>query len=92
VEDCIFCLRDHILFASFEGEGGVIFDSDSRVSLVVNQAGAGVLNLLNGKRDVREIIHSLAREYEKPEEKLGKDVNNFLTNLVERDWLHVKKK
>ena len=92
LEDYIFCLRDHILFALFEGEGGVIFDSDSRVSLVVNQAGAGVLKLLNGKRDAREIIRSLAREYEKPEENLGEDINNFLTNLVERDWLYVKKK
>jgi hypothetical protein len=90
-EDYIFCLKDHILFAFFEA-GGVVFDLDNRVPFAVNRTGAGVLKLLNGRRDVKEVIRSFAREYKKPEENLGKDINNFLINLIEKDWLYVKKR
>lgn len=89
LEDNVFCLKDHILFAIFEG-GGVIFDVKNRMSYLLNQTAAGIINLLDGKKKIKEVIFKFAQFYEKPEECLRDDVENFFKNLIERDWVHVK--
>ncbi|MGA1841539.1 MAG: PqqD family protein [bacterium] len=89
LEDNIFCLKDHILFAIFE-EGGVVFNIKDRMSYLLNQTAAGIIDLSDGRNNIRDIISKLARYYEKPEESVRDDVRNFFKNLLERDWVHVK--
>lgn len=88
-EDNVFCLKDHILFAIFE-EGGVIFNVKDRMSYLLNQSAAGMIDLLDGKKNIKEVIYKLAKSYRKPEECMRDDVVNFFKNLLERDWIHVK--
>ncbi len=89
LEDSVFCLRDHVLFAKFE-EGGVIFNVKDRMSYLLNQTAAGIINLLDGKKSIKEVINKFAQLYEKQEEFVREDAENFLKNLIERDWVHVK--
>jgi hypothetical protein len=87
--DRVFCLNDHILFAIFE-EGGVVFNVKDRMSYLLNQTAAGMINLLDGKKNIKEVIYNLAQFYEKPEELVRDDAENFFKNLIERDWVYVK--
>ena len=89
LENYIFCLRDDILYAVFE-EGGVIFNLEDRVSLLVNQTGTGILDLLDGERDVKELARTLAGMYEQPEKAIKEDITDFLLNLMRRGWVYVK--
>lgn len=89
LEDNIFCLKDHILFAIFE-EGGVIFNVKNRMSYLLNQTAAGMVDLLDGKNSIKDVISKLAQFYEKPEELVRDDAEIFFKNLLERDWIHVK--
>ena len=89
LENHIYCLRDDILYAVFE-EGGVIFSLEDRVSLLVNRTGTGILDLLDGKRDVKKLARTLAGIYEQPEKIIKEDVSAFLLNLVERGWVYVR--
>lgn len=88
-EDNVFCLKDHILFAAFE-EGGVVFNVKDRMSYLLNRTAAGMIDLLDGKRNIRDIIYKLAQLYEKPEECVRDDAKIFFKNLLERGWIHVK--
>ena len=89
LENHIFCLKDEILYAVFE-EGGVLFSLEDRVSLLVNRTGTGILDLLDGNRDVKELARTLAGTYEQPERIIKEDISVFLLNLMKRGWLHVR--
>jgi hypothetical protein len=88
LEHQILHLRDSMLLTVFE-EGGVVFDVTTRRSHVVNRAGAGILELLNGKRSVREVVRAFAEICDEPEEAVSQDAAVFLKDLLERGWLHV---
>lgn len=89
LEEHIFRLRDGILCAFFE-EGGVIFHLKDRVSHEINRTGASIVALLDGERDVGGLIQMIAREYGRQEEAVGKDVTDFLKNLMKRGWVYVR--
>ena len=89
LENQIFCLKDHIIFTRFE-DGGVAFDLETRASHLLNQTGAKILDLLDGKRDLGELIRITARIFQQPEDRIGGDITGFLSSLVERDWAYVK--
>ena len=91
MENHIFCLKKNIIFEMFE-EGGVAFNLEDRGAHISNQTGTGILKLLNGNRNVQELIQILAQNWEQPEEVVKKDVNLFLMDLVARDWIYVKRK
>lgn len=89
LENQIFCLNEHIVFAVFE-EGGVALNLEDRVSHVLNRTGAGVLELLDGKRNLEEVIEAFTGMYEQPEEAVKKDIADFLTDLEERGWIYAR--
>ena len=85
----VYCLNDHILCAFFE-EGAVAFNLKDRASYELNRTGAEIISLLNGKRDIKDVIHDFADLFEYPEDLVKDDVMNFFKNLKEQDWIHVK--
>ena len=87
--DSIYRLKGHILFAMFE-EGGVIFNLDDRMSYVLNQTGACIIHLLDGKRDINKIIQDFAQDYGMPAESVYGDAMDFFKNLIERGWVNAK--
>ena len=89
LEDNIFYLKDHILFAIFE-EGGVVFNINDRMAYLLNRTAAEMISLSDGRNNIGDVITKLAQFYEKPEELVRDDVRNFFKNLLERDWGHVK--
>ncbi len=89
LEDNVLCLKDHILFAIFD-EGGVVLNLKNRMSYLLNQSAAGMIELLDGRRSIKEVVFRLAQFYEKPEEYVRDDAENFFKNLIKRDWIHVK--
>ena len=52
--------------------------------LVLNQTGATILGLCDGKRNIAEIVEALREQYNGVEEG---DVLDFVARLVERRWV-----
>jgi hypothetical protein len=88
-KDQIFGLKDHIILAVFE-DGGVALDLNDRFSYVLNWTGAGILQLLDGRRNLDALIRTFASLYQKSEYHVEKEITDFLIGLVERDWVYVK--
>lgn len=88
LEDHIISLKENILPAAFE-EGGVLLNLQDRVSMLVNRTGMGILELLDGKRDVKQLAGNLAVIYRKPEDEVKNDIIAFLSNLLEKGWINV---
>ncbi|OIP63800.1 MAG: hypothetical protein CO150_08480 [Nitrospirae bacterium CG_4_9_14_3_um_filter_53_35] len=84
--DQIFNLKERILFETLQEEG-IVFHLGNRMVHTLNRTGAGILHLLDGHRNVREVIQAFSRMCEQPEEVLRKDVEHFLSDLYERGWL-----
>ena len=68
----------------------MIFNVKDRMPYLLNQTAAGMIDLLDGEKNIKEIIYKFARLYEKPEEYVKEDVESFFKNLIERNWVHVK--
>jgi len=80
-------LAEPMLFASF-GQGGIVFNLDTREVHRLNPTGASVLGLLDGRRDVGAIIEALSRENEAPRETVAADVERFLEDIMKRGWIN----
>ena len=55
----------------------------------VNATGARVLDTLDREQSVRAAVERLAREYERPEEELARDVADFCRDLQERGLIEL---
>ncbi len=64
-----------------------IADMDSVYTL--NESGAFIWELIDGKRNVEEIISAVTHEFDTNGETAGADVLNFLENL--KDYLIISK-
>jgi len=84
----LFCLRDSILSAVFE-EGGVVFDLDSRACHELNQTGAQILSLLDGRRRIDDVVSILAEMLSESKETIKEDTEVFLKDLIGRGWVYV---
>ena len=73
-------------------EGGLVFELESRVCHELNATGAQILMLLNGSRDVREVIQAFALKCGQPAKALRKDFDIFFDSLIDRGWVYVKRK
>jgi hypothetical protein len=87
IENRVFCLKDTVLLAVFE-DGGVIFELESRVCHEINRSGAQILHLLDGRRNIDEVIEILVGILSESEEMLRKDVAVFLNDLIKRGWVY----
>ncbi len=88
--DQIFSLKERILFETLQEEG-IVFHLGNRMVHTLNQTGTGIVHLLDGHRNVRDVIRAFSMMFEQPEEVLRKDVEHFLSDLYERGWVDVKR-
>jgi hypothetical protein len=87
----IFCLKNSILSAVFD-EGGVVFDLDSRACHELNQTGAQILSLLDGRRRIDDVVSVLAEMLSESKETIREDTEVFLKDLIGRGWVYVSQK
>jgi len=85
----ICSLKEHIIYASFD-EGGVVFNLEDRVTHELNRTGALVLDLLDGKRDLRDLVRAFSLKCGQSEDVIKNDIIDFLQNLMERGWVYVR--
>jgi hypothetical protein len=67
----------------------VIFELESRVCHEINRSGAQILRLLDGRRNINEVVEILVGILSESEEMLRKDMALFLNDLIKRGWVYV---
>lgn len=75
-------LAPHSRFRVIDGNAVVIVQ-DRGEAIVLNEVGTRVLELLDGETTLAAITDRLEAEYEVERSDLEKDVNEFLTSLIE---------
>jgi len=85
----VYYFNDAVLLAVFE-DGGVVFDSRSRRCHEINESGAQILSLLDGRRNIKDVIHEVSARFEEPEDRVRKDLDLFLEELIRKGWLDVR--
>jgi hypothetical protein len=85
----IYYFKDAILLALFE-DGGVVFDSRSRRCHEINESGAQILKLLDGRRNIQEVVHEVSANFGEPEDRVRKDLDLFLEELIRKGWLDAR--
>ena len=75
-------------------ESGETPDEHGTVILVVsgtmhqlNYVGGSIWQLCDGSRDLEAIVSCLSEEFDVSREELSGDVEEFIDNLIEREWL-----
>ena len=91
MDNHIFCLNDEILLAEFT-DGGVAFNTHSRVCHELNRTGIRILSLLDGRRSVADVVELLAAKLDETKETITNDTENFLKDAIGRGWVHVNQR
>lgn len=79
-ESSVFRIRRDVRFRVV-GEEAVIVRQENAEVLAINEVGASVLELLDSRRSVREILAALLEEYDADRDSLSSDVTRFLGEL-----------
>lgn len=66
-----------------EGEA-VILSMETKVLRGLNPVGSRVWELIDGRRDVEEIIGEIVREFDVAAAEAGRDVMGFIQELLDR--------
>lgn len=80
--EAVLALRQDVRFRRVADEGVVLVQEDGRV-LGVNDSGARVLELMDGRRTLREIVDVLEREVAAERTAIEADVAAFVARLRE---------
>ena len=80
--EAVLALRKDVRFRRVADEGVVLVQEDGRV-LGVNDSGARVLELMDGRRTLREIVDVLGREVDAERTAIEADVAAFVVRLRE---------
>ena len=91
IENQIFRLKNTILLAEFK-DGGVAFNKDSRACHELNHAGVQILNLLDGRRSIKDVVELLAEMLDESKETIREDTEVFLRDVIGRGWIYVSQK
>lgn len=67
-----------------EMEAVVVLPNKNQIK-VVNEVGAFVLSLIDGKRTVAEIVDEVQRTYSAPAEQIQNDVLTYIQQLVSKE-------
>lgn len=60
-------------------------------AMQLDAIGDAILSELDGRRDMATITHSLAARYNAPESQIAGDIRDFLTGLIERRMVFVRR-
>lgn len=69
-----------------------MFDLDSRACHELNQTGAQILSLLDGRRRIDDVVSLLAEMLNASKETIREDTEVFLKDLIGRGWVYVSQK
>ena len=62
--------------------------ADMETLYTLNEVGARVYELINGKRAIREIVNTIVNEFEVTEQQAESDVRGFIAQLVEVESIY----
>jgi len=58
-------------------------------TLALDGAGIAILELVDGKKTIAEIVTVLAEKYDAPMQTIGNDVVAFVRDLINRGYLEI---
>jgi pyrroloquinoline quinone biosynthesis protein D len=76
------CLATFVRLQADPARGGMVLQAPERV-LMLDEAAAATLNLVDGERTVAEIAALLAQDYDAPEAEIAADITALLDELAE---------
>jgi len=62
----------------------IIEIESSHVLYFLSKESSDILDLINGKRTIRQIVDELSKKYSSPKEQIYKDVYNFILLVVKK--------
>jgi hypothetical protein len=77
----VFRPRRDVRYRTVGGEG-IVLRQEAREVLVLNETGARVLSLLDGRRDVAGVEAALEAERDAPAQEIRRDLEEFLEELL----------
>lgn len=79
--DTVLRRADDVRYRLVRDEGVVVRQRTAE-ALVVSEVGARLLDLIDGRRSVAEILRLLEAEYDVPPEALERDVTSYLGEIL----------
>lgn len=79
-------LHPQVAARIIDGEAVIVLPESSQVN-VLNEVGSRIWEFIDGTRSVGEITEAIVAEYEVSNEQAGRDVNEFIQELVENRML-----
>lgn len=89
----VYSLNPEIAFRlNMESEtiAGKAFNSETDMLHEFNEEATAVLNLIDGKKTIKEIILKLASEYNADEKQIQDDVINCLSELINLNIIKIE--
>ena len=66
-----------------DNEAVIVVPQESEVK-VLNESGSRIWELIDGKRDIRQIAEQISGEFEVPPEQALKDITGFVRELLKK--------
>ena len=73
-------------FRVYDGEAVVVMPSGGEVH-ILNEVGARIWDLIDGRRTVAEIVQVIREEFDVDEAAAARDVGGFVDSLLEREMV-----
>ncbi len=89
----VYSLNPEIAFRlNMESENiaGKAFNSETDMLHEFNEEATSVLNLIDGRKTIKEIILELANEYDADEKQIQDDVINYLSELIKLNIIKIE--
>ncbi len=80
----IFKKGPHILSVEFEGGEGLLFDSERRTSILINETASKVYSKTNGKIDVNGVSRIIGEMYGEEFDTVFKDVKRIYVEFFKK--------
>ena len=72
-----------------DGEAVIVIPQEGVVT-VLNETGAGIWQLLDGRNTVEDIINIISSEFDVSRDQAEKDTLDFIEELIEKDMVVLK--
>ena len=78
-----------ILSRIVDNEAVLVLPGKGKVK-VLNEVGAAVWQLINGKRNIQQISSEISKQFEGDQQTIEQDILHFIVELTEREIITVK--
>ena len=79
---------EHVLFEELDGEA-ILLDLPTEQYAGLDEVGTHMWQVLTGAPTIQDAYHTLLQEYDVPPERLQKDLNRFLDELVDEGLIQL---